>query len=240
MDQFHFISDLHICEQRQDITAALLDYLREEARNTHNLYILGDLFEAWIGDDAITSLETSIAQELKNLNKHGVNIYFCHGNRDFLLGERFCDMAGMQLLEEYSFIHLFDKYTLLMHGDLLCSDDTEYLHFRKIVRDPQWQADFLAKSITERQAIARQLREHSKQANSEKNMAIMDVNEKTVLDTFTNKKVDMIIHGHTHRPQVHQYDTLQRIVLGDWETHRWLLKVNQNNLNLEQTAFINH
>lgn len=233
MDTYHFISDLHLCEERPDITAALLDYLRGDARQTQNLFVLGDLFEVWIGDDATSPLIEKIITAFKELSNTGVKLYFCHGNRDFLIGERFSQQTGFTLLGDTHEIDICGQPTLVMHGDTLCSDDKDYLAFREMVRNPIWQQELLSKSIEERLTIAKHLRSQSQQAATVKSMQIMDVNPTTVEETFKNNHVSMIVHGHTHRPAIHQLEGNIRIVLGDWDKQAWLFRVDKNNFELK-------
>lgn len=215
-----FISDLHLDPQRPEITRLFLDFLENRGRAAGCLYILGDLFEAWVGDDDDSALAGAVCAGLRDCAGSGTPVYVMHGNRDFLLGSAFATASGCTLLPDPAVIDLYGQATLLMHGDLLCTDDTEYLAFRKMVREPRWQQAFLDKPLAERRQIALQLRETSIERTQGKPDSIMDVNPQTVVDTMKRHAVQRLIHGHTHRPAVHNLKVngmpAQRLVLGDW------------------------
>lgn len=233
-----FISDLHLDAHRPAVTRLFLDFLAGiDARQCTGLYILGDLFEAWIGDDDDNAHYQQVIAGLRAATVRGLPIWIMHGNRDFLLGDRFARATGCTLLADPSLIELDGLPTLLMHGDTLCTDDQEYLQFRNLVRNPDWQRQFLAKPLEERRRIAAGLRETSRQRTGEKQAEIMDVNPQTVRDTMRRYGVTRLIHGHTHRPAVHDMtiDELpaQRIVLGDWYEQGSLLRCDNGALTLE-------
>ncbi|MEW5757092.1 MAG: UDP-2,3-diacylglucosamine diphosphatase [Pseudomonadota bacterium] len=215
----YFISDLHL-NGEPELTGLFTRFLREEAIHADALYILGDLFEAWIGDDAIAPWLQPVLAAIKDLGTAGVPVYIAHGNRDFLLGETFCRHTGCQLLATPCVINLHGRPTLLLHGDELCTDDKEYQQLRLMLRNPQWQAQFLALPLATRIEQAKALREKSKEAVQHKAYEIMDVNAQTVSDYLERYQVDAMIHGHTHRPAVHTVaqgtSTATRYVLGDW------------------------
>lgn len=233
-----FISDLHLCGQRPEITRLFLAFLKEEAAKAEALYILGDLFEYWIGDDCTQDAQFQPAVEgLRQLTASGVPTYFMHGNRDFLVGADFERASGCRLLHDPTVIDLHGRPTLLMHGDTLCTDDVEYQQFRVQVRNPDKIAAFLALSYPQRVAIATQLREMSKYSMSEKKAEIMDVNENAVRAAMREHGIDTLIHGHTHRPAVHTFDIegrqAQRIVLGDWYDQGSVLRCDARGCRLE-------
>jgi UDP-2,3-diacylglucosamine hydrolase len=215
-----FISDLHLDAERPHIVDLYTRFLAEQARHADALYILGDLFESWIGDDDDTLLATRVAHALCGLSDSGVPVYFMHGNRDFLLGADYVQRCGLTLLEDPALIDLGGERTLLMHGDTLCTDDVEYQKFRTLVRNPAWQQSFLAKPLAERRAFAAQARGESRKQTAMKPAEIMDVNQGAVESTMRQHGVRRLIHGHTHRPATHQFDlggkAAERIVLGDW------------------------
>ncbi|MBD3656385.1 UDP-2,3-diacylglucosamine diphosphatase [Marinobacter sp.] len=224
-----FISDLHLEESRPDITRALLTFLKERATGVDALYILGDFFEAWIGDDERTPLQEDVASALKALSDSGTAVYLMHGNRDFLIGEDFCSRAGATLLDDPTVVDLYGTPTLLMHGDSLCTADVEYQKFRANMRNPQWQQMILQRPLADRQQMARQLREISMAKNQGKAESIMDVTPEEVVKALEAHGVQRLIHGHTHRPAIHELEAngepARRIVLGDWDTHVWWLEV---------------
>ena len=216
-----FISDLHLCAQRPAVIGLFIDFLRERAARADALYILGDLFEYWIGDDAVSDAEfTPIVDALHALTQGGTPAYIMHGNRDFLIGAGFAAASGCRLLPDPSLIDLHGEAVLLMHGDTLCTDDVAYQNSRRMVRDPQWIAGFLSKTVDERNAVVRNLRETSKAAMAEKKPEIMDVNTQTVETVMRQHGVRHLIHGHTHRPAQHEFlldgQKVRRTVLGDW------------------------
>lgn len=231
-----FISDLHLHESRPSITRAFFVFLHTRAKNAEALYILGDFFEAWIGDDDDSPLNTEVAAELKKLSDSGTQIFLMHGNRDFLLGEKFATQAGAQLIPEGTVIDLYGCPTLLLHGDNLCTGDTEYIAFRQQVRSPQWQQQILAQPIAARRALAAQLREKSAAMNSLKAEDIMDVTPTEVIRAMSDAKVTRLIHGHTHRPARHPLivdgKNAERIVLGDWHHKAWAIQADKNSLEL--------
>lgn len=215
-----FISDLHLHASRPAITALFLEFL-ETAHDARALYILGDLFEYWLGDEAV-ELEAyrPVVAGLRRAADAGLAIYAMHGNRDFLLGEHFARATGCRLLAEPARIVLYGVPTLLMHGDVLCTEDVEYQAFRAIVRDAAWQREFLAKPLAERETLARRLREYSQASIAQKRPEIMDVTAPAVEAVMRAHGVRHLIHGHTHRPGEHRFmldgAPARRVVLGDW------------------------
>jgi UDP-2,3-diacylglucosamine hydrolase len=228
-----FISDLHLEDQRPQITALLVGFLRGPARAADALYILGDLFEYWIGDDVVNETARTVASELHALAASGVPISFLHGNRDFLVGSNYAAAAGMRLLPESLTVDLYGRPTLLLHGDTLCTDDVEYQAFRQQVRNPAFQQMFLNKPVAERLAMAASARDASKQHTGNTAMAIMDVNPAAVVNAFASSQTRHMIHGHTHRPAVHRHElenglTAERIVLVDWYQSGSYLRVDSD------------
>jgi UDP-2,3-diacylglucosamine hydrolase len=217
-----FISDLHLDPARPDITTQALEFLADEAHAADALYILGDLFEAWVGDDDPEPEKRRVIAALRKLSDAGLPLYFMHGNRDFLVGAGFAADSGCKLLEDPTIIELHGTRVLLMHGDTLCTDDHEYQAFRAMVRNPAWQQAMLARPLPERLALARQLRETSAASMAGKSMEIMDVNQGAVEAAMREHGVYTLLHGHTHRPAVHRFELdgheAVRIVLGDWYT----------------------
>ena len=211
-----FISDCHLDPGRPQMVQMLANFLEDRAAGAAQLFILGDLFEAWLGDDDDAAEFAAVIDRLANLSKT-CDIFFMAGNRDFLVGQGFADRVGLSLLEEPHHLELGPARVTLVHGDSLCTDDHDYQAFRRQVRNPDWQTAFLSKPLTERKQIAAELRRNSVAAMSEKSSEIMDVNETAVTGLFQETGADLILHGHTHRPALHQYsDGHQRLVLGDW------------------------
>lgn len=231
-----FIADLHLCEEEPAITAGFLAFLRRDARQADALYILGDLFEAWIGDDDPNPLHAEIAAALDELRLAGVPCYFIHGNRDFLLGRRFAKACGMSLLPEEQLLELYGRRLLIMHGDTLCTDDEGYQRFRRKVHQRWLQKLFLSLPLVLRQRIAQKMRDGSKRANRSKEMAIMDVNAGAVIDAMSRHQVQYLIHGHTHRPAIHELDVnglpAERAVLGAWHHEGSMIKVSAKEIQL--------
>ena len=220
-----FISDLHLDPTRPAVSRAFLDLLEQQVPQADALYILGDFFEAWIGDDDDSPLIQEITTGLKSCTDNGTPVYIMHGNRDFLIGQDFCEKTGCQLLEDPSVVDLYGKPVLLAHGDALCTDDQAYMAFRQQCRNPAWQQQMLTQPLEARRELAKQLRMQSKEANSNKAEDIMDVNADAVTELMQQHPTNLLIHGHTHRPAVHNDGTNEntRIVLGDWDQKAWLL-----------------
>ena len=214
-----FVSDLHLDRKQPELTGRFIDFLETRAASARVLYILGDLFEIWLGDDDPASDFAGLFDALARYAEQR-EIRFMHGNRDFLVGEALARRIGFEILDDPTVIELGGQRVGLMHGDLLCSDDVDYLKFRQILRDPQWRKDFLSRPLAQRQAIAEDLRMRSRQAMSGKQMEIMDVNPQTVVQTLEELDVAVLIHGHTHRPGMQRIGERQRIVLGDWSPGR--------------------
>ena len=234
-----FISDLHLSEQRPQVVSYFLDYLQTMTdRHVEVLYILGDLFEVWIGDDAASAMQHKVLAAIKCCHDNGIAIRVMRGNRDFLYGPRFRAMSGAVLLDDFCVIDLQGEPTLLLHGDTLCIDDLAYQQFRSRVRDPHWQMQFLALPIPQRLAMAQTLREVSQQETQNKSIDIMDVNPDAVAATMKKYGVRRLIHGHTHRPHHHHLTVkgqeYQRIVLGDWTDVAHVLYVNNDQCSLEK------
>lgn len=230
------ISDLHLDESRPDITRAFYDFLEGPAAGADALYILGDFFEVWIGDDDDAPLPREVARHLKTYRDSGTPVYFMHGNRDFLLGENYARRCGAELLQDPCTIELAGEPVLLMHGDSLCTLDREYMAFRQQARNPAWQQALLAKPLEERRQIAAQIRAVSKSMNSRKAEDIMDVTPGEVVSVMTEHGVRTLIHGHTHRPARHALtvdgEPAERIVLGDWGDQGWCIRADENGLDL--------
>ena len=222
MSRHLFISDLHLTEDRPETTAAFLALMNGPAQGAQSLFILGDLFEYWAGDDDLESaLALEVAAQLQRCARAGTQIHFIAGNRDFLLGADYARRAGMALQPDPFAIELDGVRLLLSHGDALCTDDVGYQAFRAQVREPQWRAAFLAQPLPERKAMIDQVRRRSQAAKQEKSAEIMDVNADAVATLFRVHDYPVLIHGHTHRPAHHQHDVdgrqCQRWVLADWD-----------------------
>tara|TARA_B100001113_G_scaffold136798_1_gene112322 strand:+ start:1189 stop:1914 length:726 start_codon:yes stop_codon:yes gene_type:complete len=233
-----FLSDIHVSDEHPEISEHLKEFLLEEKFKINTIYILGDLFEYWLGDDDPNPSYREIKLLLKNLSQKGISIFFMHGNRDFLIGEKFAEEAGCHILPDPHVMDLFGKKVLMSHGDIFCTDDKEYQSFRNQTRDPAWKESILSKSLHFREEFAKKARlESSKHTNSKKN-EIMDVNKDEILKMYEKYKVEIIIHGHTHRPAIHDifYNgrDCQRIVLGDWYEQGSILRCDETGFDLIQ------
>jgi UDP-2,3-diacylglucosamine hydrolase len=239
----YFISDLHLSADRDDINQCLFQFLHEQASEAEALYVLGDLFEVWIGDDDINAFTLSIAKAFKTLSNSGVPVYFLHGNRDFLIRKEFAKKAGMQLLPEQQVVNLYGQATLIMHGDELCTMDIEYQAFRIKARGWWWPRLMLSLPLSLRRKIAKKGRETSQKNHSKLSAEIMDVTPEEVINSMQTYDVKRLIHGHTHRPAIHNLDIdgqdAQRIVLGDWYDQGSILKVSNNAVDLTVLDFKN-
>jgi UDP-2,3-diacylglucosamine hydrolase len=215
-----FISDLHISLEKPEITRRFLTFLRNRAPKAAAVYILGDLFDAWIGDDDLTPPNNKIRKQLKQLTDSGTRVYLQQGNRDFLLGKQFCRDTGVTLLDDYHVIDLCGTPTLLTHGDLLCTDDLSYQAFRAKSHTQEWQQSVLSKPLLLRLFAARWYRIRSHFHKRKKSQGIMDVNQDTVFKVMHDHNSLRLIHGHTHRPKVHNFEIngqpAQRFVLAAW------------------------
>lgn len=231
------ISDLHLDEERPDISRAFLRFLKERASQAEALYILGDFFEAWIGDDAMTPFQRSIAAGLREVADQGTRIFLMHGNRDFLVGRSFCRQAGCTLLHDPSRIELNGAPVLLMHGDTLCTRDISYMRFRRRLRNPLtvWLLRHLP--LSKRQQLARKWRNASRLQVRQKATEIIDVTPEEIPRIMAAHGVLTLIHGHTHRPAVHELQVngraARRIVLGDWNHQGWVLQVDAHGYHLD-------
>jgi len=237
-----FISDLHLEDTQPDTTGWLIEFLDGPARKADAVYILGDLFEHWIGDDAVSATARRVAEASAALVASGVSCFFIHGNRDFLLGDGYAMAAGLTLLPESLVIDLYGTPTLLLHGDSLCTDDIEYQAFRQQSRNPAWQAGILSLSVEERLKMARSARDTSKLHTGTASMEIMNVNESSVRSSFREHGVKRMIHGHTHRPAFHKCrlddgSEAERIVLSDWYTEGSYLSVAEDGIESFKLEF---
>jgi UDP-2,3-diacylglucosamine hydrolase len=215
-----FVSDLHLDADRPDIGNQFLGFLKSEATEAEALYILGDLFEAWIGDDDPNAHYAVIKMALRALSDKGIPVYFMHGNRDFMVGEQFANETGVTILPDPYPITMYGEKALLSHGDAMCTDDVQYQQIRLMTRNPQWQAAILEKSLGERLAFAESARQQSLERAINLDDEIMDVNDDAVKKVMLEHGVDVLLHGHTHRPAIHKLDLdgrkAKRVVLGDW------------------------
>lgn len=230
------ISDLHLGPTRPALCRAFFSFLDNTARGAAALYILGDFFDAWIGDDDDTPLYREIAAALAQLAKHGTRIHLLHGNRDFLLGNAYAAACGATLIQEPFLLSHHGHDFLLLHGDVLCTRDHDYQQFRTMVRDPNWQMAFLARPLDERRAFAAQARARSKSMSSNKAEDIMDVSQDAVAALMAEQACSWLIHGHTHRPAVHEFNCGEqrctRLVLGDWGSHAWYARIDATGASL--------
>ena len=227
-----FISDLHLEADRPEIADQFLRFLETEALHAECLYILGDLFESWVGDDDPNEHYAWIKQALRKLTRRGVPVFFMHGNRDFMIGEVFAEETGVTVIEDPSIIEIYGNSVLLSHGDAYCTDDVEYQGMREMSRDPEWQAMMLGKSLEERLLFAAQARATSKASSSSINEDITDVNAYAIDEALRAAGVYIMVHGHTHRPAVHDFDVdgqpARRIVLGDWYDQGSVIRWDEN------------
>lgn len=243
MRQTYFIADLHLSESRPDISAAFYQFLDSHIVNqdVDALYILGDFFEVWVGDDYETPLSKEVATRLKYTSDNGTPVFFIHGNRDFIIRDKYAKQAGMTLLPEQTVIDLYGTPTVILHGDEMCTQDIEYQKFRKKARGWWWPRLMLALPLWYRRSVAKKAREKSKQNQAGKSLEILDVTQEAVLSVFAQHQVTNMIHGHTHRPDVHHYNehgaVLTRTVLGDWYTQGSYLVVTPKSQKLISTPF---
>ncbi len=241
MKQTYFISDLHLSPERPDVAAAFIGVLIDAAQSAEAIYLIGDLFEYWIGDDAAELLgATEILGAMQQTAQH-IPCYFIAGNRDFLVGEEFSKKTGFKILEDETIIDLYGKPTLILHGDSLCTDDIAHQQFRQaMVTNLEWRTQFLQLAIPERIEQAKLARTQSQEHKSSVSMGIMDVTESSVLKAFKERGVTQMIHGHTHRQNCHDYSVdsieLKRYVLGDWDKTSSVLIANKDELNIVNQA----
>lgn len=232
-----FVSDLHLDGEWPHISDQFFEFLRTEARQAQALYILGDLFESWVGDDDDDAHKAEICQALRAVADAGVDCYFMHGNRDFMIGADFAARAGFTLLEDPTVIELGGEKVALLHGDTLCTDDHDYQAFRGMVRNPRWQQAMMARSLEERRGFAAQARDASRAAMDGKSEEIMDVNAAEVVRAMEALGVQTLVHGHTHRPAVHTMQTAggpaRRIVMGDWYEQGSVLRWDGQDFHLQ-------
>jgi UDP-2,3-diacylglucosamine hydrolase len=233
-----FISDLHLDANRENLTLAFTQFLSERCQTIDELYILGDFFELWLGDDDHSVLNRGVIEALSSLP---CDVFIMHGNRDFLIGEAFCDAAGAKMLPDPHPIILGNQPALLMHGDSLCTRDEEYMKARNLLRSAAFQRDFLSKQMPERKILAEQIRGKSQKVSREKAEEIMDVTPEEVIKVMDQAKASVLVHGHTHRPAVHEVDLHfgagTRYVLGDWHTSMQFLKATDSDLELVKYDF---
>lgn len=236
-----FVSDLHLEDARPDITRAFFHLLDSFQDRIDELYLLGDIFEVWLGDDTPMQCADLLASRLRALADAGVRVHLMHGNRDFLIGEPYARRCGAYLITEPFALDIAGQPALLMHGDVLCTQDKDYQAFRQLVRNPAWQQAFLAKPLAERIAIGRSLRDQSQQSAKAKADYIMDVTEDEVVTVMERHQVTLLIHGHTHRPAVHplqlQTGAATRMVLGDWYQKGWYILADDSGARLEPFSF---
>jgi len=232
-----FISDLHLEADQPEIGVQFLSFLAGEAREAEALYVLGDLFEVWLGDDDPNPYYAEMKSALRALSDTGVPVFFMHGNRDFTIGAAFAAETGLTILDDPTVVDLYGEEVLLCHGDSLCTDDAQYQQIRAMTRKPEWLAMMLAKSIEERIAFAVQSRKESMERGESLSDEIMDVNQEAVATAMHEHGVDMMLHGHTHRPDVHSLDLgdrrATRIVLGDWYEQGSVVRWDEDGPRLE-------
>lgn len=232
MREWLFISDLHLAPERPEVIHLFERFVDEIAIHAERIYILGDFLEYWLGDDdPATGLESAF-QSLNKLNVAGVSVFFMAGNRDFLIGNELAQKCGFKIIKEPFIETINGRNVLLMHGDTLCTDDIAYQKFRAMVRNKAWINEILAKSLEERKQLALSIRQKSEQAIAEKDTEIMDVNQDAVIKSMQTHSVDLLIHGHTHRPAIHEFKLngkiVRRFVLSDWQKDAQYIRITEN------------
>ena len=237
----YFISDLHLSDKRPDLIRAFVQMTKDliARQEEAELYILGDFYEAWIGDDFQADWNTQIENALLELTHSGIKLYFLHGNRDFLIGQEWLSRVNASFMHEQTLLSINGNAVLLTHGDEYCLGDTEYQAFRTTVRSKTWQEHVLAMPLEQRIALAAQLRNDSKSMATAKSMDIMDVTESAVKTSLEHHHCKTVIHGHTHRPETHQADNYLRCVLGDWDNAVWLASIEGNIFRQYRTSVEN-
>ena len=232
-----FISDLHLDEAKPAIGEQFLQFLGRDGWSAEALYILGDLFESWIGDDDPNPHYAGMKSAIRHCVESGTRVYFMHGNRDFLVGERFADETGVAILPDPSVVELYGDRVMLSHGDALCTDDFEYQQVRAMTRNPEWQSMMLSKSLRERKDVAERARTQSQARNAMLPEHIMDVNQEAVEQAMRNNGVALLLHGHTHRPAIHEFELdgkrATRIVLGDWYDQGSVVRWDEKGFKIE-------
>jgi len=232
MREWLFISYLHLAAERSGVIHLFVRFVDEIAIHAERLYILGDFLEYWLGDDDEANGLEDVFQAFRKLNKNHVEVYFMAGNRDFLVGNEMAEKCHFSIIEEPYIESINGQPTLLMHVDTLCTDDVQYQQFRAMVRDKPWQQQILARPLPERVQIAQSMRQQSEFANAEKDFTIMDVNQYIVVKTMQEQSVNLLIHGHTHRPAIHEFKIdgkdCKRIVLGDWKHTGSYIRITEN------------
>ncbi len=235
-----FISDLHLEAHQPEIGVQFLEFLASEAVEAEALYILGDLFDAWLGDDDPNPYYADMKSALRNLADADIPVKIMRGNRDFMIGQEFADDTGVTLLADPEIVELYGQRVILSHGDALCTDDAHYQQIRLMTRNPQWQAMMLTKSIEERIAFAIQARQESIERGESMTDNIMDVNQGAVEALLREHNADVLLHGHTHRPAVHGFQLdgrkATRIVLGDWYEQGSVVRWDENGPQLDSMA----
>ncbi len=235
-----FISDLHLEADRPDIGKQFLHFLQTDAMEADDLYILGDLFEAWVGDDDPNTHYFTIKRAIRKVVDSGIPVYFMHGNRDFMIGREFANETGVQILDDPYRVKMYGENALLSHGDVLCTDDISYQRVRLMTRDPDWQATMRAKPLKDRLRMAEEARRQSLEQTLNLSMEIMDVNQDEVKRVIAEYDVGVLLHGHTHRPGIHTVEVghrrAKRIVLGDWYTQGSVLRWDSRGPRLEEMA----
>ena len=229
-----FISDLHLEPVDNDRLNSFLNFMAKAPKKYDSLYIIGDLFEYWVGDDDPHPINELIQNKIKDAHGQGLNIYLIHGNRDFLLGSQFENNTGLRIIDDMTIVKDSDISLMISHGDSFCIDDVEYQALKKSLRSEEWKKDFLQKPIAERIAFANDLRTKSAESSSNKAENIMDVNKSYVAEVIEEYKIDFLIHGHTHRPAIHKLDNgASRVVLGSWEDKGWVVEYSEGNIELK-------
>jgi len=232
-----FISDLHLEAGKPEIGRQFLEFLEGEARDADAVYILGDLFESWVGDDDPNPHYADMKSAIRSLVDAGVPVFFMHGNRDFMISTQFAEETGVTILDDPKTIELHGDKVMLSHGDALCIDDKQYQQVRLMTRNPEWQAMMRAKPLAERIAFAENARRESQAYFDSVGEDIMDVNQDAVVGTFRNRNIDILLHGHTHRPAIHEIDlggrVGRRIVLGDWFEQGSVVRWDEHGPRLE-------
>ena len=229
-----FISDLHLDPNENKRTEAFLDLLSNDCIKYEALFILGDLFEYWVGDDDNSPLAIQVKKSLKKYANQGNKIYFIHGNRDFLIGSEFAKDSGVQIIKDQHIMEYSGKKIMLSHGDVFCTDDQEYQNLKSRIRSKKWVDNFLSQPLDKRIAIAEDMRSKSKDASSNKPENIMDTNNDSIDHCIKHNNLDLLIHGHTHRPEIKKLSNgSMKVVLGSWEDEGWVFEYDYNHFDLK-------